>query len=142
VKHLVGPWIVWYAIVLHAAWAVMLLFNGDALGATSTHYFHNCNRFVVSAVFFSVAILAAWSVTRKTMSMGTLLALLPQQLILMVSAYTACLAVWHSAYGDGVIRPTLFILADQLPIILTMVIHTATIIEMHLLPGRREEAGR
>lgn len=137
-KHLVGPWIVWYAIVLHAAWGVMLLFNGDALGATATHYFHNCNRFVVSAVFLTVAVLAAWSVTRKTVNMTTLLALLPQQLILMVSAWTACVAIWDSSYADGVIRPTLFILADQLPIILTMVIHTATIIEMHLLPGRKE----
>ena len=137
-EKLVSPWIIWYAIVLHLAWAVMLLINGDALGATSTHYFHDWNRFAVSGFFFAVAGLAAWATTRKTMSMRTLLALLPQQLILMISAYCAFMAVWHSSYGDGVIRPTLFILADQLPVILTMVVHTITIVEMHLLPWGRD----
>ena len=39
------------------------------------------------------------------------------------------MAVAH--YGDGVPRPRLFILADQIPAVLTMVLHTAAVIEMH-----------
>jgi hypothetical protein len=47
------------------------------------------------------------------------------------SAYAAVVAVVVAHYGDGVTRPRLFILADQVPAVLTMVLHTAAVIEMH-----------
>jgi len=47
------------------------------------------------------------------------------------SACAAVIAVAVAHYGDGVPRPRLFILADQVPVILTMVLHTAAVIDMH-----------
>ncbi|HKB32058.1 MAG TPA: hypothetical protein VKD26_14640 [Streptosporangiaceae bacterium] len=58
-------------------------------------------------------------------------ALLPQQGLLTISAYAALLAVIDAHYGDGVIRPRMFILADQAPVIITMVLHTAAMVELH-----------
>ena len=51
--------------------------------------------------------------------------------MLTFSAYAAVVAVAVAHYGDGVTRPRLFILADQVPAVLAMVLHTAAVIEMH-----------
>src|SRR5260370_34584692 len=58
-------------------------------------------------------------------------ALLPQQGLLTISAYAALLAAIDAHYGGGVIRPRMFILADQAPVIITMVLHTAAMVELH-----------
>jgi hypothetical protein len=57
--------------------------------------------------------------------------LLPQQALLTFSAYAAVVAVAVAHYGDGVTRPRPFILADQVPAVFAMVLHTAAVIEMH-----------
>jgi hypothetical protein len=72
-----------------------------------------------------------WGVTRRQPSWQGLASLLPQQAIMTFSAYAAVVAVGVAHYGDGVPRPRLFILADQVPAVLTMVLHTAAMIEMH-----------
>jgi len=72
-----------------------------------------------------------WGVTRRRPSWQGLATLLPQQAIMTFSAYAAVVAVAAAQYGDGVTRPRLFILADQVPAVLTMVLHTAAVIEMH-----------
>jgi len=76
-------------------------------------------------------VLAAWAITRHQPSWQTLAALLPQQAILTASAYAAAAAVITAQYGDGVLRPRPFILADQAPAILTFALHTAAVVEMH-----------
>lgn len=71
------------------------------------------------------------AVTRHQPSWQTLAALLPQQAILTVSAYAAVAAVAAAHYGDGVIRPREFILADRAPVILVFALHTAAVVETH-----------
>lgn len=79
----------------------------------------------------TASVLAAWAITRRQPSWQTLAALLPQQAILTASAYAAAAAVVAAHYGDGVIRPRPFILADQAPVILIFALHTAAVVEMH-----------
>ena len=126
-------WVIWYAVALHTAWAVLLLFGSAPLGSTAMHVFAGVPRPLVVAALVAVVIPAAWAANRRRVpSRWTLLAVLPQQAVLTMSAVAAVSAVVQARYGDGVIRPRGFIAADQAPVVLTMVLHTFAIIEMHV----------
>ena len=124
-------WIIWYAVLLHITWGCLLLASRDPYGATALHVYHKMPRVVLAAALFAASGLAIWGITRRRPSWQGLAALLPQQAILTFSAYAAVVAVAVAHYGDGVPRPRLFILADQVPAVLAMVLHTAAVIEMH-----------
>ncbi|MGE5289865.1 MAG: hypothetical protein ACM3ML_22290 [Micromonosporaceae bacterium] len=124
-------WIIWYAVVLHALWGGLLLINHVPYGATALHIYAGMPRYAMAGLFFAASALAAYGVTRNRPTWQGLASLLPQQGLLTVSAYAALSAVVYSHYGDGVLRPRGFILADQAPVVLTMVFHTAAIVEMH-----------
>src|SRR5215813_2474946 len=125
------PWIIWYAVLLHTLWASLLLASQQPYGATALHVYSALPRLLMAGVLLTASVLAAWAITRRQPSWQTLAALLPQQAILTVSAYAAAAAVVTAHYGDGVIRPRPFILADQAPAILAFVLHTAAVVEMH-----------
>ena len=124
-------WIIWYAVLLHTMWGCLLLVSGRPYGATALHIFALLPRDVMAAVLFLASGLAAWGVARRQPSWRTLAALLPQQTILTVSACAAIVAVVVAQYGDGVARPRLFILADQAPAILVVILHTAAVVDLH-----------
>ncbi len=124
-------WIIWYAVLLHTLWGVLLLASPSPYGATAMHVYDAVPRYALAAVLFLASGLATWAIVWPQPSWRSLAALLPQQALLTISAYAALLAVVEAHYGDGVIRPRLFILADQAPVILTMVLHTAAVVEMH-----------
>jgi hypothetical protein len=124
-------WIIWYAVLLHITWGCLLLASPVPYGATALHVYHWVPRVVLAAALFAASGLAMWGVTRRRPSWQGLAMLLPQQAMLTFSAYAAAVAVAVAQYGDGVPRPRLFILADQVPAVLTMVLHTAAVIEMH-----------
>ena len=125
------PWIIWYAVLLHTLWACLLLASQKPYGATALHVYSPLPRPLMAGVLLAASVLAAWAITRHQPSWQTLAALLPQQAILTASAYAAAAAVITAHYGDGVIRPRPFILADQAPAILTFALHTAAVVEMH-----------
>jgi hypothetical protein len=124
--------IIWCAIVLHVVWGCLLLINDKALGATALHAFRGMPRLLTAAILFAVAAMAAVGVTLRGPRRLTLALLLPQQAILTISAMSAVVAVITSRYGDGVPRPWYFILADQAPVILTMVLHTIAVVQLHM----------
>jgi hypothetical protein len=126
-----SSWIIWYAILLHTLWGVLLLINQVPYGATAIHIYGGVPRYLMAALFFAASGLAVYGVTRPHPTWQSLASLLPQQGLLTVSAYAAFVAVIISRYGDGVLRPRVFILADQAPVILTMILHTAAVVEMH-----------
>jgi hypothetical protein len=125
------PWIIWFAVLLHTLWAYLLLVTGKPYGATALHIYSPVPRLLMAGVLLAASVLAAWAITRRQSSWQTLLALLPQQAILTASAYAAVAAVVVAHYGDGVIRPRSFILADQAPVILAFALHTAAVVDMH-----------
>ncbi|HEX6469339.1 MAG TPA: hypothetical protein VF069_09605 [Streptosporangiaceae bacterium] len=124
--------IVWCAVALHLTWGCLLLISGKVLGATALHAFEGLPRLLTAAIMFSVATMAAVGAVRRGPRPVTLGLLLPQQAVLSISAMSAVSAVAHSRYGDGVPRPWYFILADQTPVIMTMVLHTIAVVQLHL----------
>ncbi len=126
-----SSWIIWYAVLLHALWGVLLLISPISYGATALHIYADVPRYAMAALLLAASGLAAYGMTRRHPTWQSLASLLPQQGLLTVSAYAAAAAVVYAHYADGVPRARLFILADQAPIILTMILHTAAVIEMH-----------
>jgi hypothetical protein len=124
-------WIIWYAVLLHILWGCLLLASLSPYGATALHVYRDLPRNLMAGALFLASGLAALAVTRRRPSLQSLAALLPQQTLLTLSAYAATAAVIAGHYGDGVPRPRLFILADQAPAILALILHTAAVIEMH-----------
>jgi hypothetical protein len=124
-------WIIWYAVLLHILWGCLLLASPSPYGATALHVYHDLPRNLTAGALFLASGLAASAVTRRQPSLQSLAALLPQQALLTLSAYAAAAAVIAGHYGDGVPRPRLFILADQAPAILALILHTVAVIQMH-----------
>ena len=89
--------------------------------------FGGSDRFIVSAVFILAAALSI-AALRSQSRVRSVLLLLPQQTLLVITAIGAILAAISGHYADGVPRPTLFILADQFPPILIAGAHTLAII--------------
>jgi hypothetical protein len=125
--------IIWCAIALHVLWGCLLLVNDRALGATALHAFAGMPRLLTAALLFGVAAMAVVGVVWDGPRRMTLALLLPQQAVLSISAMSAVTAVVNGQYGDGVPRPWYFILADQAPVILTMVLHTIAVVQLHLI---------
>src|SRR5216684_2079045 len=112
-------WVVWYCICLHLWWGLMLLVDPAARGVTA----------ISDGVYFAVGLLAAAGLLRaRPGSIRGLLELLPQQGVLLISAFGACEAVWKSTYADGVPRPRAFIAADQVPAVFIALAHSATLV--------------
>jgi hypothetical protein len=131
-------WIIWFAVALHTTWGCLLLASSEPYGATALHAFGGIPRLAMAVVLFLASGLAAWGVTRHPPSLRSLVALLPQQALLTISAYAAVVAVIEAHYPDGVIRPRMFILADQAPAIIVLILHTAAVLEMHARPSAAE----
>ena len=125
------PWIIWYAVGLHMLWGSLLLVSPSGYGVTALHVFQNLPRDLMAGILFAASGLAVWAVMRSRPSLKTLAALLPQQALLTLSAYAAVAAIVAAHYGDGVMRPRIFILADQAPAIIAFALHTMAVIETH-----------
>ena len=112
--------IIWWATVLHATWGVLVLASADALGATPVALLDLLvpgTRWLLGAMYLLVAALAMiglWSQPGKVRQMM----FLPQQIFLLTAAIGSGSAVARGAYLDGTVRAPLFILSDQLPLML------------------------
>lgn len=118
------------AVVLHTIWAMLILAGEDPLGATPLHTLGDLvgNRFVVVFLLLTASALAAWSLLSNAAPRLGIAALIPQQILMLISGGGAIKSVVESAYADGVIRPQAFIGADQLLVILVAVIHTLALL--------------
>jgi hypothetical protein len=117
-----------YAIGLHLSWAVILLIDSSATNATAVHALY---RYLHSVPLLSLMLFAAAGLAMKglcTRVPWIVLLLLPQQILLLMSAAGAVEAIWISQFADGVIRPRAFLAADQIYSILAAIGHTVAII--------------
>ena len=126
-------WIIWYAIVLHVSWSLMLLVSDAPSNTTPIHALTQLtDGHGLAFMLLTVGLLAMWSMLRrKAVSVWSLILLLPQQSVMVMTACGALRAILASQYADGVPRPVLFIAADQLPAILAALAHTGAILELH-----------
>lgn len=129
---------VMYAILLHAAWAILILMDSSAMNATAVHaiaavfVYPTLTALVIGGASL-LACVGLW--TRRP---SVMLLLLPQQVVLMMSAAGAIEAMWLSQFADGVLRPWQFIAADQLYSVVAAIGHTIAIIA-HAMDRKRGE---
>lgn len=122
---------VWYAIVLHLVWAGLILATNNApknVTAVSAVAELFPAKGGLAIVFATVAFCALLSIYQKRITLLKIALLIPQQLILGISAAGALRAMYLSHYADGVIRARGFIIADQLPAVLALLVHSITIV--------------
>jgi hypothetical protein len=126
---------------LHLIWGILLVLDprsiritglaalsalpGTAPGAAPTTHF-------VGLVLILASYFGFWAITRAIPSRKTLIALLPQQCFLILSATAALYSTVVGHYGDGVLRPHAFIGADQAVIVLIALAHVLVLVMMHL----------
>jgi hypothetical protein len=124
----VGVLVVIYAIAVHLITGVILIVNPDAGASTGpssvVQLLFDSPLLAGVAMLIAAALAAAAHIYRPLGSW----AFLPQQLLLIVAAVGALVAVVMGNYADGVVRPTLFILTDQLLVMLLPIFHAVAII--------------
>ena len=115
--------------LLHGLWAVLLVWWGDQIASTPVaSILHLLPRGVVIGLLLGCSLCALWAVGHRQTSLRTLLWLMPQQILMMMTALGCLVAVIQQRYADGVPRPWPFILSDQLPVILLAIFHTEAIL--------------
>lgn len=124
----VVPIMVVYAAVLHICWAVCIYSNTLSVNATSVsaiyRFIDNINATITTLLLSSFLSIAGLVLNGK----GRWLMLVPQQIILMMSATGAVSAMWLGHFADGVGRPVEFIIVDQLYAVLTAIGYTVALI--------------
>ena len=129
---MVKKYIIWYAVWLHAVWGVALLCSDSPLGITAIHSLGEfLSRYVIAVLYLAISAAAAWGLIRLggRSSLMSLTYILPQQFLLVMSAYGATAAIVNSQFADCVIRPRWFLIADQSPSVIAAVLHTLAILE-------------
>ena len=125
-------WIIWYSVALHVIWGVILIVSRDRLITTPTHIIPGPYQFLSGIMLLTVGLSAGVGQLSGHRHYG-LLALFPQQFIMLLSAGSALRNVIVGSYSDGYIpahSPHLFILTDQLPTILASLFHTIAVLEL------------
>lgn len=125
-----------FAVALHFTWSALIMFDDSALNATALHaLFHWIKpAWLLSYILLSAASMALFSL--MTRSPWAVLFLLPQQVLLIMSASGAVDAIWLAQFADGEIRPRAFIAADQIYSIIAATGHTFAIIQHTLRINR------
>lgn len=132
-----GKYVVLYACMIHVGWAVLFICCPVSAASTPVHIISLVfgGRYRAAVVLFVAAMSALFGMRYKVKhpllaGTGTIIALLPQQALLMMSSLAGIIAVWSNHYADGTVRIWSFILADQLPIILAGFLYSAVMFEI------------
>lgn len=128
-------WIAIAAAVVHGIWGIMLMVSDAPLHTTPLGHFPIKNHYVAGCVYFSASVLACVPILRRSLDtqFTGLACTIPQQFLLMVSAWTAIASVVQGKYPDGYVPVGGwgFILADQLWAISGTVFHTIALIDWY-----------
>ena len=114
------------AVILHLVWAVTLLVDASGVGATAVSALHR----IVPMPFLPWVIIGCGMLAIAAVAARPLwfvLLLIPQQILLMISASGAIDAIWLGQFADGVLRSRAFLMVDQSYSIILMLGHTAAI---------------
>ena len=129
-------WILWFAVLQHLTWAVLLLYGGELHTTAIDSVITRIKPYPLSAaalIVISLLSMAAILMPKNTRQqwLSALYLSIPQQFVLFLSAGGAMTAVINGSFADGVLRPRAFILADQIPAILTALLHFAALMEYY-----------
>jgi len=116
------------AIVLHLTWAWLLWMDVSATNATAVHALYQSIPSVNWLIFTLVAVASmAFGGMFATFPWIVLL-LIPQEIVLSISAAGALKAMWTGSFADGVLRSNVFIAADQVYSVILAIGHALAII--------------
>jgi hypothetical protein len=139
-EYLRYAWMIHYATILLCAWGIMLLVSNDPFGSTPVSALRFGHRFIAAPILFGAAALAVRGVRLRGTRTGWLF-MLPQQLLLIISAVAGIAAIVSGHYADLEPRPRFFIAADQMPGIVAAFCHTFAIIDLHRASRTWKRAG-
>ena len=128
-------WIMWFAVLTHLLWGVLILCYGESVTwITAIHHTMalGFSETWLGIVYLVVGLSAAWGLWRPH-GHAMIFWAIPQQFVLMYSALGAVEAMIASQFADGVIRPREFLVADQCPAIFLAVLHTCAMLEPAVL---------
>lgn len=125
-----APYIVWFALILHATWAVMLIVDPVSQNATPLHALVAVFGILTAPVLILTVGLTLSGLYNTRDRITTMLQLVPQQILLYIAAIGAAVAISHGTYADLVQRPRMFIAADQSPIILSAIFYTLAMVQI------------
>jgi hypothetical protein len=139
-----GKWVILAASLLHIAWAVLLLVDERAGASTPLHIVvvicGGRYRAAVVLCLVAVAALAFPFIQIPVSNLAVTLMLLPQQIVLLMSAGAGVRAALYSHYADGVIRPQAFILSDQMAMLALALLYVVTVLQVASGMTKRREA--
>lgn len=122
-------WVVVYAILLHITFALTILIDPKSLDATSLHTIADIfGKDLSFALCMLVAVMAVLAFSFKS-KLARLFLMIPQQLLLLLSAGGAIQAMALSQFADGIVRSRGFIIADQAPAVIGAICHTIAVIQ-------------
>lgn len=123
-----GSVMVLYCVVLHIIWAALVISDPATTSATPVAVLSHI--FISDAALFSILIVASCMSLIGLFSHlpWTVVLMIPQQSLLLISAFGAIGAIVSGQFADGVVRPQAFIAADQAHIILAAICHALAII--------------
>lgn len=118
-----------FAIALHYVWAVSLYVDSESMNATALYAIQKwIGHFGQHATLVALPIVATVALFGLFVRpMWFVIFLIPQQILLTMSAVGALEAIWISQFADGVVRSRGFLVADQSYSILASIGHTAAI---------------
>ena len=130
--------ILWLATILHLVWGSLLVTLPSQVNSTTGLAPFREYPEIFGLVMFTSALAAiaalAYEATGHSVNRLSFWALIPQQTLLMVSAFSVIFYIIHGRYADGTVVPNgaLHIFTDQLAYILLAVLHPFGVIRMHL----------
>ena len=130
------PVMIIYAIALHICWGVLGTIDDTTYLSTAAsapfHLFGNLTALVCIVVAVSAL---TGLIARFRSPLTSLMCMLPQQSLLIISAVGAAHAIYLGQFADGVVRSRFFIAADQVPAILAAIGHTVSMLRFILKGG-------
>ena len=116
------PMIIWFGLLLYSTWGVLLWWEPSIRHITALYLFPH-KTWVLSGLLLGACACTLRALYTPAQRLRILL-MLPQQCLMVLSALGAMHAAWAGQYGDGVLHPRLFILADQWSLVLLVGVHT------------------
>lgn len=128
---------VWFAVILHLWWAVLVAAYRPPLHTTPLHALYRLmghSQPALASLLIIVATLALAGIFwRYDQPVRRIALLVPQQIVLGISAAGALRAMYLGRFADGAPRAHSFIMADQAPMVLAFATHSMTILFLALV---------
>lgn len=126
-------WVFWVASLVHLTWGITLIVSDAPMLVTGLYFLGLLvpNHLMLGSGMLIVACLGFLGATRRFVGFWGAFCLTPQQITLLISAFSALTFIVQGHYADGVERPITFILPDQALVVVTAMVHTCALLSYY-----------